>query len=243
MLEHIHVERVLFIDIETVTQHPDYSLLKPEIKTLWDYKAGFIDKVQEPGEVYQNKGAIYAEFGKIICISIGYLKKENEVYTAKLKSFFHDEEHDLLSAFSDFILNLQSKKSSYIFGGHNIREFDIPYICRRMLLNGISLPEMLNIVGKKPWEVDIIDTLQFWKFGDYKNFTSLKLLCQIFEIKEVKEGMDGGDVGTEYWEHHNLEKIVKYCETDVLAVMKLLMKFKQIKELKIEKIEYGIGDS
>lgn len=239
MLENIHVERVLFIDIETVTQYRDYEDMPEALKPLWDIKASHVDKLQEPNSVYNSKGAIYAEFGKIVCISVGYIKKEEQTYGAKLKSFYGDDEKQLLQKFSDFLKALENRKTTYVFGGHNIREFDIPYICRRMLLNGLNLPNILNIVGKKPWEIEILDTMQFWKFGDYKNFTSLKLLCQIFNIKDVKEEMDGSDVGKVYWEEGNLQQIVRYCQSDVLAVMQLLMKFKQLDEIKIESIEYA----
>lgn len=239
MVENIHVERVLFIDIETVTQFRHYEEMPHNLKPLWDIKSSYIDKLQEPDGVYQSKGAIYAEFGKIICISVGYIKKEDQSYGAKIKSFFGDDEHQLLIHFSDFLKSLETRKTTYVFGGHNIREFDIPYICRRMLINGINLPDILNIVGKKPWEIEILDTMQYWKFGDYKNFTSLKLLCQIFNIKQVKEEMDGSDVGRVYWEENNLLQIVRYCQSDVLAVMQLLMKFKQLDEIKIDRIDYA----
>jgi DNA polymerase elongation subunit (family B) len=239
MVENIHVERVLFIDIETVTQFKHYEEMPQALKPLWDIKSSYIDKIQEPDAVYHSKGAIYAEFGKIVCISVGYIKKEEQTYGAKIKSFFGNDEKQLLHKFSDFLKTLETRKTTYVFGGHNIREFDIPYICRRMLINGINLPDILNIVGKKPWEIEILDTMQYWKFGDYKNFTSLKLLCQIFNIKEVKEEMDGSDVGRVYWEENNLSQIVRYCQSDVLAVMQLLMKFKQLDEIKIDSIEYA----
>lgn len=238
MLELIHPERILFIDIETVTQYSSYEHLPDETKMLWNVKAGHLDKESEPMIVYQQRGAIYSEFSKIVCISVGYLRKESDHYIAKVKSFHSHQESQLLQDFSVFMEELNQKKIAYVFCGHNIREFDIPFICRRMLVNGFALPSLINFTGKKPWELDIVDTLQYWKFGDYKNYTSLKLLCHIFQITDVKGNMDGSMVGEAYWQRNALQDIVEYCASDVVAVMKLLMKLKQMHHIEIKRIEH-----
>lgn len=218
----LHIERVLFIDIETVPSYPDYSQLPQEFKKFWDDKANKLKKDEgaSPADIYSRAG-IYSEFGKIICISTGYIKGSQ----FQIKSFFDDSEAELLENFAKMIKNL-SVAQQWMLCAHNGKEFDFPYIARRMLVNGIHLPDMLDLSSKKPWEVNHLDTMELWKFGDYKNYTSLDLLCTLFGIKTPKDDIDGSMVSKVYWEEKNLKRIVTYCQKDTYAISCLLLKFK-----------------
>lgn len=212
------LEDILFIDIETVSQFSNYNDAPDEIQYIWDkkYEKTEYIKSTSASDAYHEKAAIFAEYGKIICISIGYYNKQDDGY--RVKSFFSDEEHIILEKFSAFCGSLQKK---YLFCGHNIKEFDIPYLCRRFLVNGLAIPEILNFQDKKPWEIEMYDTLQMWKFGDFKNYTSLETLTAIFNIPTPKDDIDGSQVGRVYWEEKNLDRIVAYCQNDVVAVIQL----------------------
>lgn len=217
------LNKILFLDIETVPQYSDYDLLNEKLKKLWDRKARHITKKdQTPKNVYQSAG-IYAEFGKIICISVGYHTFEKEKEEFRIKSFSGDDEHKLLSEFAHLI---NSKLTSdWLLCAHNGKEFDFPYIARRMLINDILLPKIFRLAGKKPWEIPHLDTLELWKFGDYKHYTSIDLLTTIFNIPTPKDDISGADVFKVYYIEHNLNRIVKYCEKDVIAVAQLLRRF------------------
>jgi len=212
------LQQILFIDIETVPQVPQYDLLDESWKKLWDKKAQFLIKNEQmPSDVYERAG-IYAEFGKIICISVGLIDKEQHI---KIKSFQGHDEQKLLNEFAE-MLNKYEKKFDKL-AAHNGKEFDYPYIARRMLVNKIALPKILNLTGKKPWEVPHYDTLEMWKFGDYKHYTSLELLATIFGIPTPKDDISGADVAKVYYIDQDLDRIVKYCEKDVLTLIKLYL--------------------
>ncbi len=225
MIKHIKNEDILFLDIETVSQEKDYESLQDHLKELWQKKARHIKTDEETvSEVYKRAG-IYAEFGKIVCISAGYIYyKEGEKHF-RVKSFYNDDEKILLQSFADMLIKLTAKPNIKLCA-HNGKEFDFPYIARRMLVNEISLPDILQIHGKKPWEVEFIDTMELWKFGDKKSYTSLNLLTAIFGIPSPKEDIDGSMVGQVYWQENNLERIAKYCDNDVIAIAQLFLKFK-----------------
>lgn len=221
MIEKLQLEDVLFLDIETVPHFPAYSDMPEKFKLLWDKKAARLAKTEQdtPEELYARAG-IYAEFGKIICISTGIIHDS----TFRIKSFYGDDEKILLKEFAD-LLNRYYNRPNHLLCGHNGKEFDFPYIARRMLVNGIPLPRILNLHGKKPWEVQHLDTMDLWRFGDYKSFTSLDLLSAIFEIPSPKDDIDGSMVGQIYWQEKNLDRIVKYCQKDTLAVAQLLLRY------------------
>lgn len=219
MLEHIKTENILFLDIETVPQVYHYKELNEEYRKLWDSRCRNI--VNETPEDQYKKAGIYAEFSKIICISAGYFNKKE----FRIKSFYGDTESLILSDFAE-LLNNHFHKKDHLLCAHNGKEFDFPFIARRMLVNGVKLPKLLDIAGKKPWEVAHLDTLDLWKFGDYKNYTSLSLLAAIFSIPTPKDDIDGSDVARVYWEDKNLERIVNYCRKDVITVAQLLLRFK-----------------
>jgi DNA polymerase elongation subunit (family B) len=222
MLDEINIDDVLFLDIETVPGAPDFESLPDKMKELWTKKAGQIgrnDPDQTPEELYKRAG-IYAEFGKIVCISCGFINGNG----FRVRSFYGEDEKMLLNDFG-MLLNRSYTGTRYLLCGHNSKEFDIPYIARRMLVNGIKLPEILNVAGKKPWEVRHIDTMDLWKFGDYKHFTSLELLATIFNIPTPKDDIDGSQVGEVYWKEKDLKRIAKYCEKDVFTTAQLLRRY------------------
>ncbi len=222
MLEKLNLEYVLFLDIETVPLYKSYSDMPENLMKLWDAKAEKLAKQGEEKtaeELYPRAG-IYAEFGKIICISVGFMNSAE----FRLKSFYGDDEKILLEEFSA-LLNSHYNTPQHLMCGHNGKEFDFPYIARRLLINGLPLPRILNLQGKKPWEVQHLDTMDLWRFGDYKHYTSLNLLSSIFDIPSPKDDIDGSQVGEVYWKENDLERIVKYCQKDTLAVAQLLLRY------------------
>ncbi len=222
MLKNISIENILFLDIETAPEYPSYDDLPEIFKKLWDKKAMRIKKEENdtPDFLYERAG-IYSEFGKVICISVGIMK-DGEI---RIKSFFGDDEKLLLSDFSK-MLSTKFNSKTHLLCAHNGKEFDFPYIARRMLIHDVRLPEMLDIAGKKPWEISHLDTMELWKFGDYKNYTSLELLAAIFNIPTPKDDIDGSMVGEVYWKEKDLPRIVKYCQKDVLTIAQLFLKYK-----------------
>lgn len=218
MLYNLDFSHILFLDIETVPQFPSYENMSLTMQRLWDKKAAYLkaDPEQFPSQLYERAG-IYAEFGRIIVISVGFFNG-NEF---RIKSFYSHDEKTLLNEFAT-MLHRHYNHSEAILCAHNGKEFDYPYIARRMLLKGIELPSILQIAGKKPWEIKHLDTMELWKFGDYKNYTSLELLTQIFNIPTPKDDIDGSMVGKVYWVDKDLERIKNYCQKDVLAVAQLL---------------------
>lgn len=224
MLGEFKFENILFLDIETVPICATYDELPEEYKNFWEKKSGFFkNKNQSAEDVYPRAG-IYAEFGKIVCISVGYLYMEDDNKCFRIKSFFGHDEKDFLPQFIAMVDDFVKKKEVQLCA-HNGKEFDFPYLARRILINGYKLPKVLRIAGKKPWEINHIDTMELWKFGDYKHFTSLNLLSHLFNIPTSKDDIDGSMVAQVYYEDNDLDRIVKYCEKDVLAVAQLLLKY------------------
>jgi len=220
----ISIDKILFLDIETVPavylpQHLDATT-----------RGLFGDKVRiSPEEIgnfeqeYFRKAGILAEFGRIICISVGFVSHTATGKQLRLKSFYHQDEQTLLTQFKQ-LLDEHYNTPLHLLCGHNAKEFDFPYICRRMLILGIPLPNILNIAGKKPWEVKHLDTMELWKFGDYKSYTSLALLCHVFNIPTPKDDISGADVARVYYEEKDIDRIRKYCEKDVVALAQLFLK-------------------
>lgn len=238
MLRNTIIEEVLFLDIETVPLKPEYNELNETWKVLWEHKMKpYIDNDEPAGELYGRAG-IYAEFGRIICISAGYVISRKGEFFFRVKSFYDEDEKLLIQNFFD-ALEAFSRKGKRKLCAHNGQEFDFPYIARRALVNDLSLPGILDISGAKPWEIkeQLIDTLQLWKFGDYKHYTSLSLLCELFNIPSPKDDIDGSQVAGIYWEEKDIERIVRYCEKDTLAVANLLLKYKGNKIIPMENME------
>jgi predicted PolB exonuclease-like 3'-5' exonuclease len=166
-----------------------------------------------------------AEFSKVICISTGYIKKEEGDFSLRVKSFYDSGEKTLLEHFIQTLNQLEIVNKKWMFTGHNIKEFDIPFLCRRLLANGCKIPPYLDFQNMKPWETNLVDTFQYWRFGDYKNFTSLNLLAAVLDIPSPKDDIDGSKVGTVYWEEKNIKRIVEYCQKDVLTVANVVLRF------------------
>lgn len=229
MLPHINIFNLIFLDIETVPAFASHSELSEAMKNLWAIKHSQLRiEGETPEEGYLKRAGVYAEFAKIICITLGYFyyDKEVQLRQLRLKTFKGDNEGELLNEFMGIIKKGANDPERFRFCGHNIREFDIPFICRRALINNIDLPDMLDISGKRPWDTYDVDTMQLWKFGDYKHFTSLKLLAEILGIPTPKDDIDGKDVCRVYWVEKNLERIATYCQKDVATVARLLLRFK-----------------
>ena len=228
MLDNINIESVLFLDIETVPMTPAYDTLPEAFRRLWDKKADTLAKYERngtepaktPSDWYERAG-IYAEFGKIICISTGAYRNGS----LWIRSYYGDHEKEFLSEFAAMLEKSAEKKFLYLCA-HNGKEFDYPYLIRRMLINGIRVPAMLDLSGKKPWEVNHLDTMELWKFGDYKSFTSLELLAALFGIPTPKDDIEGKDVARVYYEEKDLPRIVTYCQKDVVTIVNLLLKLK-----------------
>lgn len=235
------VEKILFLDIETVPEVYDFSSLDEKTAQLYEQKVSYFLKDGATVEdVYQRAG-IYAEFGKIVCISCGLVR--DHAVTGKsirMKSFAGDDERELLLDFNK-LLNDLDNRGDFMLCGHNAKEFDFPFIARRMLIHGIQLPKALDIAGKKPWEISHLDTMDLWKFGDYKNFTSLALLCHIFKIQTPKDDISGADVARVYYEENDLKRIAIYCEKDVVALIQLFLKMQGRDLVSEDKINFSVA--
>lgn len=237
MIDSIDIGQVLFLDIETVSGKASFEKLNDAMKALWTTKAHQIKRrkddpmtEEEVADVYEEMAGIYAEYGKIVCISVGIVKRDKETddLVIRLKSFASENERELLHDFSNLLLKHFNNTTRQFLCGHNIREFDVPYICRRMVINQMALPGMLQVAGKKPWETKhLLDTMELWKFGDYKSYTSLKLLAAILDFPSPKDDIDGGKVGQVYWQDQDLDRISFYCEKDVLATAQLFLKYQR----------------
>lgn len=228
MLNDIRKENILFIDVETVPQYKSYESLPDSKKKFWDHKAALESKKlgaheDQSAEVLYKRAGIYSEFGKVICISSGYIKTNNGISSLYIKSFYGHDERTVLTNFAEMISKLSP---SWYLCAHNGKEFDFPYLCRRMVINGLEIPATLDLAGKKPWEVKHLDTMELWKFGDYKSYVSLDLLADIFNIPSPKDDIDGSMVGEVYYVENNLERIVEYCSKDVTTLAQVLLRFK-----------------
>jgi predicted PolB exonuclease-like 3'-5' exonuclease len=219
MLETIKLSNILFLDVETVPIVYSYKDLPKETKELWDTKFRF-QTSEKPEETYKKAG-IYAEFAKVVCISVGFFNDK----TFRIKSFYRSNEKALLEEFAA-LLNKHFNRKESLLCAHNGKEFDFPFLCRRMLINGIKLPKTLNLAGKKPWEVQHLDTMELWKFGDYKNYTSLNLLASVFNIPTPKDDIDGSQVAKVFYEEKNIKRIVTYCQKDVITVAQILLRYR-----------------
>ncbi|TAE76329.1 MAG: 3'-5' exonuclease [Bacteroidetes bacterium] len=239
MFTHSEISKILFLDIETARNTQYFKKLTPAMQEMWKHKSQFIKTENEddtPEQKYYERAAIYAEFGRVVCISIGFVhfKKNEEGIeegTIHLKSFCSDNEKQILE---DFRQLLNEKFKDWKLCAHNGKEFDFPYLCRRFLINQIAIPYSLNIQGKKPWEISHLDTMELWKFGDYKSYTKLELLCNLFDIPTPKDDIDGSEVGTVFWEEKNYTRLSTYCEKDVVATIQVLLKYSLLELAKVK---------
>ncbi|MEM6396478.1 MAG: 3'-5' exonuclease [Bacteroidota bacterium] len=249
-IERIDTTKVLFLDIETVSEKAKYEELEDSFKSLWANKArsvlkryGSDDSVteEELHETYVDRAAIYAEFGKILCISVGvlYRDRSDQQLKVRLKSFADHDEAALLKEFSALLDQYYNDPSKHWLCGHNIKEFDVPYVCRRLVVHQLPFPTLLDVSGKKPWETKhLLDTMELWKFGDRKAYTSLKLLAATLGFPSPKDDIDGSMVGRVYWEEQDLDRIAHYCEKDALATAQLFLRYQRKPLLKEEQITH-----
>lgn len=233
MNEATAIESILFLDIETAPCQPDYSLLSERMQKLWDRKAKQINKSENcvPADLFFEKAGIYSEFAKIVCIGCGIISQHDDQRQVRLKVFANTNEKVLLLDFIE-LLNSHFFKAEHRLCAHNGREFDFPFLGRRILVNKLPLPAILNLQNKKPWEVQHIDTMELWKFGDVKNYTSLETLAAIFDVPTPKDDIDGSQVAKVFWkEEKGLERIAKYCLKDVLTLMQVYLHLKGMNAL------------
>lgn len=236
MKQKINLENILFLDIETVPQCSNYNELDEITKELWEHKTQYQRKDQFTPEEFYERAGIWAEFGKIICISVGYFNQTSDGRTFRITSF-HGEEVTILTEFNQ-LLESHFNRSYHILCAHNGKEFDFPYIARRMIINELEMPPKLNLFGKKPWEVPHLDTMDLWKFGDYKHFTSLKLMTHVLNIPSPKDDIDGSQVAKVYYQEKDIDRIIQYCEKDTIAVAQIILKFRREKLLEEDEIVY-----
>lgn len=231
----INLKHILFLDIETVPEKQSFSQLDDFRQKLFAEKTKYQRKDEFSPEDFYDRAGIWAEFGKIICISVGFFNNFDRDRTFRLKSFYGKDESKILIDFKS-LLEKHFDGKHHLLCAHNGKEFDFPYLARRMIINNIAIPEKLNLFGKKPWEVAHLDTLEMWKFGDYKHYTSLNLLTNILGIESPKGDIDGSQVSQVYYEDHDLERIAKYCEKDTLAVAQVLLRFMNLDLLEEEQL-------
>jgi uncharacterized protein YprB with RNaseH-like and TPR domain len=236
MLAHLNLNKILFLDIETVPLYPNFDQVPDQEKKFFAEKTAYQRKDEFSPEAFYERAGIWAEFGKIICISVGYFTPTGP-REFRLKSFT-GEELQLLKDFKK-LLELHFNGPKHRLCGHNAKEFDFPFIARRMLIHQISLPQSLQLFNKKPWEVPHLDTLHLWRFGDFKHYTSLKLMAHVLGIPSPKDDIDGSQVASVFYQEKNLERIITYCEKDVVTVAQVFLKLRSESLLKTEEIIFS----
>jgi uncharacterized protein YprB with RNaseH-like and TPR domain len=221
----VTLNNILFLDIETVPQFDCYDKLSEEWRALWDVKAAFLirNKEEENPETIYNRAGIYAEFGKVVCISCGIIQGNGASKKLILKSFASDDEKEVLLQFADMLKRWATDANKNLCA-HNGKEFDFPFLCRRMIIHNIPLPAILNTRGKKPWEVNHLDTMDMWRFGDFKTFTSLNLLSCTLGIPSPKDDINGSKVWEVYWKEKNIDRIITYCQKDVITLVQVYLR-------------------
>jgi 3'-5' exonuclease len=236
-MQHLKLENLLLIDIETVSEKSSFSLLADDWQQLWQQK---VQRQLPEGvsveEFYPQRAGVMAEFAKVVCISVGYFTKQGNDLQLRIKSFYGDIEKNILQDVVVMLNGIEAKNNKWCFAGHNIKEFDIPFICRRLLINGMPIPEYFDFQNMKPWETNTVDTFQYWRFGDFKHYTSLKLLAASLGVPSPKDDIDGSMVGDVYWNEKNIERIVTYCQKDVLTVANIILRFKNLPLLQDEQM-------
>ena len=234
----VTLNNILFLDIETVPQFDSYDKLSADWKALWNLKAAYLirNKEEETVETIYNRAGIYAEFGKIVCISCGIIQGYNPSKKLILKSFCGDDEKEILLQFAD-MLKRWATDANKCLCAHNGKEFDFPFLCRRMIIHNIPLPAILNTRGKKPWEVNHLDTMDMWRFGDFKTFTSLNLLACTLGIPTPKDDIDGSMVWEVYWKDKNVNRIVTYCQKDVVTLVQVYLRLSGEEQIYGDNIE------
>jgi hypothetical protein len=226
------LDQILFVDIETVSGHADISALEERLRKQWERKSEFFQKSDDKNsdELYSERAAMYAEFGKIIVIGMGFYAEDGKVL--RLKALYNTDEHRLLSEFTKILKKFDPEYLQLC--AHNGKSFDFPYLSRRILINGLKLPEVLRLSGKKPWEINHLDTMEMWKFGDYRHYASLDLLAALFDIPTSKSEMDGSMVGEAFYKQGDLEGIAEYCLRDVEVTARIYLHLTEQSNIEFE---------
>ena len=239
-MQHIPLENLLMIDIETVSGFAEHHQMDEDWQSLWEDKVSrLLPENTSCEQFYPQRAAILAEFGKVVCISMGYFRRECNQWELRIKSICGDDEKKLLRDLSANLGKFRSSNPNLAFAGHNIREFDIPFLCRRYLINNLPIPDCMNFQNMKPWEVNMLDTLQLWKFGDYKNYISLKLLAACMGVPSPKDDIDGSQVGEVYWKQNDLQRIANYCQKDVATVANIILRMKNMEILPADQVIFA----
>ncbi|BAO55020.1 3'-5' exonuclease [Nonlabens marinus] len=234
MIQRLALENILFLDIETVPQTEHFNDLETEDQELFALKTQYQRKDDSTPEAFYERAGIWAEFGKIICISVGFFTRPDSDRSFRMHSYTGTE-FKILTDFSKMLQDHFSR-NDHLLCGHNAKEFDFPYIARRMIIHGMELPAKLNLFGKKPWEIPHLDTMELWKFGDYKHYTSLKLLTRVLGIESPKDDIDGSQVRNVFYEDKDITRIANYCERDVVAVAQVFLRLRGEKLLTDDQI-------
>jgi uncharacterized protein YprB with RNaseH-like and TPR domain len=231
----INLNQILFLDIETVPEKEQWEALSSTTQELFASKTSYQRKEEFTSEAFYERAGIWAEFGKIVCVSVAYFVDNKEEKQLRVTSFYGDDEQQILIDFKELLDKHFSKKNN-VLCAHNGKEFDFPFLSRRMIIHGIPLPNKLNLFGKKPWEVPHLDTLELWKFGDYKHYTSLKLLTHILKVPSPKDDIEGSEVAKVYYRDKDLKRIVNYCEKDTIAIAQILLRYNNLPILEEDQI-------
>jgi len=238
------LRRILFLDIETASSEASFEELTDSIKEHWKKKARrHVNSEEYPyfdddlEAIYQDKAAIHAEFARVVCISVGFIIQHEDQLALRIKTFVHEDEAILLQTFAELLDKHYYDKHNQFLCGHNIKEFDVPFICRRMMIHGIKLPNLLNIAGHKPWQTHhLLDTMEMWKYGDYKHYTSLDLLCEVLGVPTSKTDMNGAQVSRAFWDGR-INEISQYCEEDVLATVRVYQRCVGLVQIAAEDVQ------
>jgi predicted PolB exonuclease-like 3'-5' exonuclease len=225
MLNNLKLEHLLFLDIETVPQYAKWEEVPLKFQDLWERKSGYFRKEDETADQVYERAGIYAEFGKIICVSAGMFSWQGASRVFRMKSYAGRDEKQLLHEFAGMLRKFSAEGERNLVA-HNGKDFDFPFLARRMLINGIKLPAILDVAGKKPWEIKFIDTMEQWRFGEYRNYTSLELLTALFDIPTPKDDIGGADVARVYYQENDIGRIAEYCQKDVLAIAQLVLRWR-----------------
>ena len=226
MYDDLPLGSILFLDVECVSGEASLAEVDPAVAAVWREKAPRLLRRDaltddELAAAYRERAGIYAEYGRVVCVSVGVLAGAPGEEVLRVKSFADPDEGVLLGDFAAMLA--KSPRLRYLCG-HNVREFDLPYLGRRMLVHRMPLPRPLDLRGKKPWEVKhVLDTMEMWTFGDRKSYTSLKLLAALFGVPSPKDDIDGSQVGRVYWDDNDLDRIAVYCERDVVATANVFL--------------------
>lgn len=234
----IETSSLIFIDIETVSSGKTFEDLPEEWKALWEKK--FSKSLPDDTSIelyYQQRAALYAEFSRIVCISFGYYNGYRHEQTLRIKSLCGDNEKELLTDFRDIISGFEKHHKNWIFAGHNIKDFDLPFLSRRLIINSLMLPRSMDFYNLKPWEYHVVDTMNIWRFGDFRHFTSLELMAVSLGIPSPKSDIDGSQVAEIFWQK-DFSRIVEYCQRDVLTVANIIRRLNNQPALTDSQIEF-----